>query len=170
MPGIPIKTATLTELQRQLNFELSAAHAYLALAIWCDSQNFKGFARFFHKQSGEERVHAQKLIDHLLNRGVVAEIQAVAAPASKFNNLLVVAKQAQAMEQGNTAGIYAAYNAAMQEGDYPAQVLLQWFIGEQVEEEAWTDEMVDRVEGASCPGGLSDLDRHIERYLTEGSA
>ena len=57
--------------------------------------------------------------------------------------------------------------AAVKGQDYAAQVLLQWFINEQVEEEAWTDEMVERVEAAACAGASAELDRHIERYLTD---
>jgi ferritin len=167
MPAISIKPATLAELQRQFNFELSASHSYLAVAIWCDAENFKGFARFFYKQAGEERLHAQKFTDHLLNRGVSPELAAIPAPKGAFKNLMEVAKQAQNMEAANTRGINAAYQAALQESDYPAQVLLQWFINEQIEEEAWTDEMADRIERASCAGSLGDLDRHIERYLEE---
>lgn len=167
MPGILIKPLTLTELQRQFNAELTASHAYLALAIWCDKENLKGFARFFHKQADEERVHARKFIGHLLDRGAFPEVAAIPVPTGKFNNLLEVAKRAQSMEAANTKGIHAVFQAALQESDYPAQVLLQWFINEQVEEEAWADEMVDRIERATCAGSLGELDRHIERYLTE---
>jgi ferritin len=167
MPRIAIKPAVLAELQRQFNHELAAAHAYTALAVWCVQQNFKGFARYFYRQSAEERVHAQKFVDHLLDRGTLPECRALPAPKVQFQDLLAVARHAQAMEQANTAGVNSAYEAAVREGDYPAQVLLHWFINEQVEEEDWADEMVDRVVGASCAGGLSDLDRHIERYLDD---
>lgn len=167
MPKIAIKTATLTELKRQFNKELGSAHAYTALAIWCDARNLKGFARYFYKQVGEERIHAQKFADHLLDRGVTPELGAIEAPKGDFKSLLELAKYTQIMEGANTDGINATYQAALQDGDYPAQVLLQWFINEQIEEEAWTDEMVDRVEHANCAGGLGELDRHIERYLTE---
>lgn len=167
MPGITIPTAVLTELQRQLNHELGAAHAYTALALWCVDQNLKGFARFFHKQSAEEREHAQRFMDHLVDRGVMPELRELPAPKTKFKTLLDVAKHARAMEVANTAGIHKAYEAALKAKDYPAQVALQWFVNEQVEEEAWCDEMVERVEGAQAAGGLGFLDRHIERYLTE---
>ncbi len=167
MPGVAVKPAVLAELQRQLNHELSASHGYEALALWCEDKNFKGFARYFYKQSAEERVHARKLSTHLLSRGVLPELAAIPAPKGKFKSLMDVARQAQAMEQANTAGIHAAYKVAGQEEDYAAQVLLQWFIAEQTEEEDWADEMVERVEAASCAGGLSDLDRHIERYLSD---
>jgi ferritin len=167
MPGIAIKPAVLTELQRQFNHELAAAHNYHALALWCEDQNFKGFARYFHKQNAEEQSHARKFIAHLMDRGVVAELADLPAPKAKFKSLLDVAKQAQAMEQSNTAGINQAYAAALKHDDYPAQILLHWFINEQVEEEDWADEMVERVERANCPGALDFLDRHIERYLAD---
>lgn len=167
MAGTTIPQPVLTELQRQMNHELFAAHGYLALSLWCEEKNFKGFARFFLKQAEEEREHARKFIDYLLDRGVLPEVTEVAAPKAKFKSLMDVAKQALSMEQANTAGINAAYEAAFTAKDYPSTVLLQWFISEQVEEEDWAHEMVDRVEQANCAGALSDLDRHIERYLTE---
>jgi ferritin len=165
MPGVGTKVRT--ELQRQLNHELSAAYAYEGLSLWCEEQNFKGFARYFLKQASEERAHARKFIDHLLDRGVLAELAELAAPRMKFKSLMDVAKAAQGMEEANTRGISQAYEAATTEKDYPAQIMLQWFIKEQVEEEDWCAEMVDRVERANCAGGVSDLDRHIERYLKE---
>ena len=167
MPRIGINVAVLAELQRQLNHELSAAHSYLALSHWCELQNLKGFARFFAKQANEERAHARRFIDHLLDRGALPELTQVPAPTGRFDSLLDVARHARSMEQANTAGIHAAYEATAREKDYPAQVLLHWFINEQVEEEDWANELVDRVEAANCAGGLSDLDRHIERYLVE---
>ena len=76
-----------------------------------------------------------------------------------------MAAHARAMEQANTAGVNAVFEAAVREQDYPAQVLMHWFISEQVEEEKWTDELIDRIERAACAGALAELDRHIERTL-----
>ena len=160
-----IPSKVLTELNRQLNHELSAAHAYLAMSAWCAAQNLKGFANFFSKQAGEEREHAEKLIEHVLDRGIAPQLAAIAAPKRDFDSVLKVAEQAQKMEQNNTQGINAVYEAAVAAKDYPAQVLMHWFINEQVEEEAWAAEMVDRVQGATCAGSLMDLDRHIEKLL-----
>jgi len=167
MPAIAVKPAVAAELQRQFNQELAAAHAYLALAAWCDFQNLKGFAKFFSKQSFEERTHAQRFMRHLLDRGVMTVTTALPGPKTEFSSVLDIARQAQAMEASNTAGINAAYEAALREKDYPAQVLLHAFIQEQVEEENWADEMVSRVEDAACAGAMSFLDRHIERQLEE---
>ena len=165
MPNSKISPKVLAELNRQLNQELNAAQEYLALSFWCKLRNFTGFTGFFATQSAEEREHAAKFARHLLDRGTAPELAAIPAPKQVYKTLLEVALRAQAMEQANTQGIHAAYEAALAAKDLPAQVLLHWFINEQVEEEAWAAEMVDRVQGATCAGSLSDLDRHIERYL-----
>jgi ferritin len=162
-----ISDTVLAELNRQINLELGAAHAYRALSIWCEDHNLKGFASYFRKQTGEEQAHADKIIAHVIDRGVLPELASLPAPKTQFKSLLEAARQAQSMEKNNTAGITAVYEAALASKDYPAQVLMQWFINEQVEEEAWALEMVERVEGATCAGGFADLDRHIERYLSK---
>jgi ferritin len=166
MSKIPSKVQA--ELNRQFNQELGASHSYLALSLWCDDQNYKGFAAYFAKQTGEEQMHAAKIAAHLIDRGVLPEVTALPAPKQNFKTLLELAHHAQAMEAENTQGVNAVYEAALAAKDYPAQVLMQWFINEQTEEEAWCLEMVERVQGATCAGGFSDLDRHIERYLSGG--
>ena len=165
MSKIPDKV--LSELNRQLNQEFSASHSYRALSLWCDDQNLKGFARYFAQQATEELGHAHKMTDHLIDRGALPQLGAISAPKTNFDSLVDVARHAQTMEQGNTQGINAVYEAALAAKDYPAQVLMREFIKEQVEEEAWCLEMMERVQAANCAGGLSDLDRHIERYLED---
>ena len=71
------------------------------------------------------------------------------------------------MERANTRGINAVFEAALAAKDYPLQVLMHWFIKEQVEEEAWAAELVDRVKSATCAGSLVDLDRHVEKLLAD---
>lgn len=164
-PKVPAKV--LAELNRQFNYELGAAHSYRALALWCAAQNLKGFAAFFSQQANEEQEHAEKIAQHLLDRGALPEMTAVQAPKQDFKALLEVAQHAQSMEQNNTQGINAVYETAVAAKDYPAQVLMQWFINEQVEEEAWADEMVARIEAATCSGALMDLDRHIVKLLKD---
>ncbi|MGZ4974132.1 MAG: ferritin [Limisphaerales bacterium] len=170
MSNSKIAPAVLSELNRQINQELSAAYGYRALANWCDDQNLAGFTRWFSKQVGEEHIHAQKLIDFVIDRGTLPDLSSISAPKTTFKSLLEVARHVQAMEEKNTAGINAVYEAAIHAKDYPTQMLMQWYISEQVEEETWTLEMLERVEAASCAGGMSDLDRHIERYLEADKA
>jgi ferritin len=165
MANSKVPSKVIAELNRQLNQELSAAQSYRALSLWCLDQNLKGFASFFAKQNQEEQEHADKLSMHLIDRNVLPELAALSAPKQHFKSLLDAAQHAQAMEVANTQGINSVYETALAAKDYPAQVLMQWFIAEQVEEEAWSTEMVERVQVATCAGGLSDLDRHIERYF-----
>src|SRR5271170_7537401 len=99
MNKIPAKL--LSELNRQLNQEFSAAHSYRALSLWCDDQNFKGFAHYFAKQSTEELNHGHKITAHLINRGVLPELGAIPAPQHAFKSLLEAAQHAQALELEN---------------------------------------------------------------------
>ena len=161
--NIPPKV--LAEINRQFNQELSSAHGYRAVSLWCEEQNLKGFASYFDKQAGEEITHAKKIAGHLLDRRVLPETTAVPAPKCSFKSLLEAATHVQSMEQANTQGINAVYEAALAAKDYPAQILMHWFINEQIEEQRWSSEMVERLQGATCAGSLSDLDRHIERLL-----
>jgi ferritin len=164
-PKIPAKV--VAELNRQFNQELGAAHSYRALALWCEEQNLKGFACYFDKQSSEEHDHAKRIAAHLIDRRLSVETGALPAPKCQFKSLLEAAHHVLAMEQANTQGINTVYEAALAAKDYPAQVFMHWFINEQVEEERWTNEMVERIQSATCAGSLSDLDRHIERLLAE---
>jgi ferritin len=145
MSEAKINPRVVEELNRQLNQELAAAHCYLALSVWCDVRNFKGFGKYFVKQAGEERAHAERILKHLTDRSVTAEVAALPAPKQGFRTLLEVAQQAQAQEHANTLGVNAVYEASLAAKDYPAQVLMHWFINEQVEEEDWSTEMVERV-------------------------
>lgn len=167
MQKTKVPAKVIAELNRQMNHELSAAHGYRGLALWCSDLNLKGFAAYFAKQAAEELAHAEKISKHLDDRGVMPELAAIAAPKQNFKSLFDAAQHALGMEQANTEGINAVYEAALAAKDYPSQVLMQWFINEQVEEEAWATEMVERVQSATCAGSLSDLDRHIERLLAD---
>ncbi len=120
-----------------------------------------------NKQAGEERGHAERILKHLTDRGLTAEVAALPTPKQDFRTLLEVTQQAQLQERTNTQGVQSVYEAAVGAKDYPAQVLMHWFINEQVEEEDWSREMVERVQAATCAGRISDLDHHIERYLEQ---
>jgi len=156
-------------LEKQATHELLAAQHYLAMSCWCEIQQHSGFAGFFHKQANEEREHAAKILKHLTDRDVMPKIGALPAPVADFKALMDVAKAAYDFERKNTKGIHEAFEAALEEKDYPAQVMLHWFISEQVEEEAWSDKMLVKVREAGCAGALLNLDRHLEKILGSDS-
>jgi ferritin len=157
----------ITALEKQANHELLAAQSYLAMAYWCDVHLHGGFAKFFHHQAEEEQDHARKILTYLADRGVVPTFGAIAAARVAFQNLVEVAQAAYEFERANTAGIHAAYEAALAEKDYPVQVMLHWFISEQVEEEAWPGELLAKTREASCAGAMLNLDRHLAKILND---
>lgn len=157
-------------LVAQMNKELANAHAYLALAAWCDFRNYKGFARFFSKQAAEERGHAQLFLTHMLNRNHLPAIGAIPAPTDRFETLLDVAQAAAGLEQKNADAINALYERAAKQFDPSLKMLLD-LIEEQLEEIDWSTEMAERVQNAGCDGALLELDNHIEQYMgAEGAS
>ena len=102
MSNSKIPPSVLSELNRRINQELGAAYSYRALANWCDDQNLAGFTRWFSKQVGEEHIHAQKMIDFIIDRGTLPELSTLAAPKTTFKSLVEVARHVQAMEEKNT--------------------------------------------------------------------
>lgn len=157
----------IAALEKQAAHELFAAQNYLALSYWCDVRQYSGFAAFFHAQVGEEHEHAQKILKFLADRDVVPKIGQISAPRNQFANLVEAAQSVYDLERANTAGINAAYETALRAKDYATQVMLHWFINEQVEEEAWSDKMLVKVQEATCPGALQMLDRHIVKELAK---
>ena len=160
-----MEQAVIHAIEKQTTLELFAAHSYLALAYWSDVRQYSGFAEFFHQQVQEERMHADKFLKFLADRDVVPTIGEVGQPRNKFKDLQEAAKFVYDLERTNTAGINAAYETALKAKDYATQVLLHWFINEQVEEEAWTDKLLVKAQEATCPGALHMLDHHIVKEL-----
>ena len=160
-----LNTDLIRMLEKQATHEITAAMAYLAMSNWCASEDFAGFAAFFKKQFEEELEHSSKFQDHLLERGVNPRLGSIAAPQCDFDSLQQVAELALKLEQENTTGIVACYELALQLKDYAAQPMLQWFIAEQMEEEAWATSMVTHTKRLTCAGALLNLDRHIDKIL-----
>lgn len=133
-------------INEQINKELFSSYLYLSMAAFFEAQNLPGFAHWMSIQSEEEREHAMKFYEHLLDRGGKVVLKAIEAPATEWASNLVVFKEAQAHEAKVTLSIYALYEQALSEKDFPAQVLLQWFITEQVEEEKNAAEIVHQLE------------------------
>lgn len=156
-------------LNTQANHEIFAAHSYEAMAYWCDDNDFLGFARFFMQQAVEERDHAKKFLQHLLDRSKQPKITAIEEPKNDFENLLEAALHARMLERLNTEKIKECYKVSIRAEDYESQPMLLEFITEQVEELSWTDTMVTLTERAQCSGATYNLDRHIISDLTKAT-
>jgi len=126
----------------QINKELYSSYLYLSMAAYFEDRNLPGFAHWMRIQETEEREHAMKLYDFLLERGGKVALKAIDAPKTEWASTLEVAQEVAAHEAKVTASIHALYETAFKEKDYPTQVMLQWFITEQVEEEKNAAEIV----------------------------
>ena len=133
-------------VNEQINKELYSSYLYLSMAAYFENKNLPGFAKWLHVQTDEERGHGMKFYQHLVDRGGRVMLQAIAAPATEWKSYLDVFKEVQAHEEDVTASINSLYELALKEKDYPMQVLLQWYINEQVEEEKNAAEIVQQLE------------------------
>lgn len=129
----------------QIQAELYSAYLYLAMSTYCESQNLKGFAHWLKAQHDEETGHAGKLMEHLLDRGGKVQLKALEAPPVDFGTPVSVFEQVLAHENHVTDRIHKLYETAVAEKDYAAQILLQWFITEQVEEEATASAILEKL-------------------------
>ena len=125
--------------------ELFSANLYLAMSAWCCGKAFKGFGHWLRVQHGEELAHAHKMLDYLVERGGEVSLGQVAAPGGSFGTPLQVFERVQEHERQVSKGIEALHAAAAAEKDTATQVFLQWFVAEQVEEEAAVQEIVDKL-------------------------
>ena len=161
-----MKPEVIQALEKQAAHEFTASQTYLAMSYWCEVEHYSGYASFFRTQAAEENAHANKILRFLVDRDVVPAIATIPAPPALFENLLATAQLAYDLERANTAGIHSCYKTALDADDYATQVMLHWFISEQVEEEAWSDKIVAKTKAAACSGALTYLDRHIVKELT----
>ena len=140
-------------LNRQISLEQYSAQLYLALSAHCEGKSFRGFAHWLRVQSGEETAHAVKLVDFLLDRGGKLELQVVPVPTAQLGGIIQVFEQVLAHERGNTAKINALFEQSRAEKDYASEITLQWYVSEQVEEEATVSQIVDHLRAVGDQGG-----------------
>jgi ferritin len=142
-------------INAQIGREFYAAYLYLGMMTYFESRSLPGFGHWMRLQAQEEAAHAMRLVDFLIDRGGSVDLRSIDRPHMDFDSPLDVMKAALAHEQKVTAAINELYALAVKNNDYPAQVLMQWFISEQVEEEKNAGEIVDQLELAS--GSVSAL-------------
>jgi ferritin len=140
-------------LNNQINAEQYSAQLYLAMSAAMEAKSFRGFAHWLRAQAAEESTHAMKLIDFVLERGGKLELQAIAAPPLAFGGPIGLFEEALKHEQSITAKINALFELARKGKDYASEITLQWFVTEQIEEEANTGLIVDRLHAVGDQGG-----------------
>ena len=146
---------------KQITAELYASNLYLAMGAYFDALAYRGFGRWLRVQSDEEREHAQRIIDIVVDRGGAIDIQNIDAPGA-FESPLSVWEQVVEQERSVTRMFYELSDLAEQESDHTTLAELEWFLLEQVEEERVTGDILKEVKRVQdSPSGMLVLDREL---------
>ncbi|KRF37937.1 ferritin [Nocardioides sp. Soil805] len=146
----------------QITLEFQASLVYRQLAIELELRDLPGMSAWLRHQADEEIVHANKFIDHVADRDNHPAIGAISAPDVAVDSVLDAFQAALAHEQKVSESIRNLYRTAEAEGDLDSRPLLNWFLEEQIEEEATVSEIIGRVVMIDDDGpGLLRLDEEL---------
>jgi len=149
-------------INEQIKHELESAYLYLSMVAYFHSEGLDGMAQWMRAQTQEELVHAMEFFDHIRDRDGKVELLPLAQPKREWTSPLQAFQEAYQHEQFISSKIDGLVKLAAAEGDHPASILLQWFVTEQVEEEASTSKVAQMLERIGDSGhGLVMLDREL---------
>ncbi|MHC4904339.1 MAG: ferritin [Planctomycetota bacterium] len=149
-------------LNGQINAETYSAYLYWSMSAALEEMNLPGFASWMRVQAQEEMSHAMKLYGHIIERGGKVVLTAIDAPPIQWDSVNAVFENGLAHEQKVTRLINELMDLAMAEKDHAASMFLQWFVTEQVEEEAAAMDILGKLEIAGgTAGGLYMLDKEM---------
>jgi ferritin len=154
----------LAALNAQINAEYYSSYLYLSMAGHCRAINLEGFANWLRIQADEEMIHAMKIYDFVLQRNGRVALTAIEGPPTTWESPLAVFEATLIHEQYVTSRINKLVDLAISESDHATNTFLQWFVNEQVEEEANADAVLRKLQlMADAPGGLFLLDQELAK-------
>ena len=153
-------------LTKQINAEFFSSYLYLSMASQFDVMNLKGFSNWMKVQAQEEITHAMKFFGYLSDRGSKVELLSIDRPKTRWKDPLEVFKGAYDHEVKVTDMINKIVTLALKEGDHNTNTFLQWFVNEQIEEEASTDGVVQKLKLIkSDSSGLFMIDQELAQRV-----
>jgi ferritin len=158
----------LNGMNDHLKLEFKASHEYLAMSVWLAGHDLPGFASWMRKQANDELLHAQKFVDHMLERDQPIELPAVAKPPMSWDSVEALCTHVLANEQAVTSSINELFALAETSKDRPAVILLQWFVNEQMEEEAAARALLGRIRLGGTGVGLLMIDQELAKGTVPG--
>ncbi len=153
----------------QIQNEFFSYWLYLSMAYSFETMDLKMFAKWYHEQANEEQVHALKMADYLNDQGAAVKLQSLDQPKSDFKTPLEIVSAGLEHEKFITGKINEMVNLAREEKDFATENFFQWFVHEQVEEEATASEMVALVRMSDSTGQLLMLENRIASLRSNGS-
>ena len=158
----------LSGMNEHLKLEFKASHEYLAMSVWLSGHDLP-VSRRDAKQSGDELLHAQKFVDHMVERDQKVVLPAVAQPPMTWESVEALFTHLLQNEQAVTASINDLYAQAEATKDRPAVLLLQWFVNEQMEEEAAARALLGRIRlGGQTGVGMLMIDQELAKGAVPG--
>jgi ferritin len=149
-------------LNSQLNAEMYSSYLYLSMSAYCKTMNLDGFANWLYVQAQEEMVHAMKFYDFINQRGGSVQLRQIDGPPTKWSGVEEIFENVYEHEQKVTGLIHGLVDLAIEQRDHAANIFLQWFVTEQVEEEDNASSLVEQVKRVSgTKEGLFLLDREL---------
>ena len=140
-----LKNKMLEAFNKQINAEMYSAYLYLSMEAYFQSINLTGFAAWMRAQVQEEMMHAMKFYDYVFERGGKVELGVIEKPDAKWDSPLAVFKAVLKHEQHVTSLINDLVELALKEKDHASNIFLQWFVSEQVEEEANAGGIIEKL-------------------------
>ena len=151
-------------LNKQIRIEAESSQVYLSMACWAETQGLEGVAQFMYKQSDEERMHMLKLVKYINERGGHAVVTDLKAPKTKFGTMKEMFEELYNHELFVSDSINELVHGTFDEKDYATHNFLQWYVAEQIEEEAQAKTILDKINLiGDDKGGLYLFDRDIQQ-------
>lgn len=158
-------------LNNQIRIEAESSQIYLSMACWAEVQGLEGVASFMYEQSDEEREHMLKLVKFVNERGGHALISDLKAPHTEFGNFQEMFEELYQHELFVSKSINELVHITLEERDYATHNFLQWYVAEQIEEEAVARTILDKINLiGNDKGGLYLFDRDIQQLTVESAA
>ncbi len=153
-------------LNGQLNAEMYSSYLYLSMSAYFQSNDFAGFANWMRVQAQEELMHAMKFYDYINERGGRVTLKEIEAPITEWDSPAAAFGHVFKHEQKVTGLINGLVDLALEEKDHATNNFLQWFVSEQVEEEASANEVLQKVKRVGKEGnGLFMLDQELAQRV-----
>ncbi|KGO90762.1 ferritin [Flavobacterium suncheonense] len=152
-------------INNQIKIEADSSQIYLAMASWAEVQGFEGISAFMYKQSDEERMHMLKLVKYANQRGGEAKIPNVIEPVLDCSSFKALFTQLYEHEVKVSASINELVHISLSEKDYATHNFLQWYVSEQIEEEATARTILDKINLiGDDKGGLYLFDNDMKNF------
>jgi ferritin len=155
----------------QITIEAESSQIYLSMASWAETQGFEGVAAFMYAHSDEERMHMLKLIKFINERGGHAKISTLKAPPVSFGSFKEMFQNLFDHEVMVSASINDLVHITLEQRDYATHNFLQWYVAEQIEEEALARNILDKINLiGDDKGGLYLFDSDVKQLTVISSA